>query len=98
HIGAGRHDLADLAHAVDADVDALYRLLRTLAAAGILREDDGRRFSLAPMGESLRSDAEYPLAPFATLTGQSYYWQAWGHLLYSVRTGRNAFRQVHGTG
>ena len=28
----------------------------------------------------------------AVLIGQPSYWQAWGHLLHSVRTGENAFR------
>ena len=50
------------------------------------------------MGECLRSDADLPLRPFATLTGQAYYWQAWGHLLHSVTTGENAFKAVHGVG
>ena len=98
HIAAGRCTSDEIAHAVGAHSPSLYRLLRTLAAIGVLHEDDDRRFSLAPMGETLRSDAELPLAPFAVMTGQAYYWQTWGQLLHSVTTGENAFRAVHGVG
>lgn len=86
----------DIADATGAHREAMYRLLRALAAHGVLREDEGRRFSLTPMGECLRSEADLPLAPHAVLMGQPYYWQAWGHLLHSVKTGENAFRAVHG--
>ena len=98
HIAAGRHGIDEIAQAAEADPDALYRLLRALAAIDVLREGENRRFFLAPMGEPLRSDAEYPLAPFARLTGQAYYWRTWEHLLHSVKTGRNAFKDVHGVG
>lgn len=98
HIATGLCTSHDIAEAAGAHPAALYRLLRALAAIGVLREDEDRRFSLTPMGETLRSDAAQPLRPFATLTGQDYYWQTWGHLLHSVKTGENAFRAVHGVG
>jgi predicted O-methyltransferase YrrM len=97
-IAAGVSASADLAHATGVDGDALYRLLRALGAMGVVHEGTGRQFSLTPMGEALRSDAEVPLAPFAILTGQTYYWDAWGQLLQGVVTGENVFRAVHGTG
>jgi hypothetical protein len=85
----------EIAEAVGAHSGALYRLLRALAAIGVLREDGARRFSLTAMGECLRSDAVQPMRPFATFIGQAYLWQAWGHLLHSVKTGENAFRGLH---
>ena len=96
HIKAGRRTSDAIAAAAGANRDALYRLLRTLRALGLLHENDRREFALTPMGECLASDAPHPLAPMATLTGQPYYWGAWGHLVESVRTGRNAFEAVHG--
>ncbi len=95
-IAAGLRDPDAIARAVGADCDAVYRLLRALAAHGVLCEEPGRRFSLSPMGECLRSDAGEALGPQAMLIGQPHYWQAWGGLFDSVRTGRNAFRTVHG--
>src|SRR3954451_13080982 len=47
----------DLAAATDAHAPSLYRLLRALAAVGILHEDAERRFALTALGEGLRSDA-----------------------------------------
>ncbi|HET9000059.1 MAG TPA: methyltransferase [bacterium] len=86
----------ELAAATGTHAGALYRLLRTLAGVGVFREDVDRRFGLTPLGECLRSDAHEPLGPWAVHIGQPYVWQAWGHLLESVRTGENAFRRVHG--
>jgi len=86
----------EIAAAVGAHSGALYRLLRALAAIGVLREDEGRRFSLTAMGECLRSNAELSLRPAAIFLGQAYRWQAWGHLLHSVTTGENAIRSLYG--
>lgn len=88
----------DLASRTDTDSDALYRLLRALAAVGVFREEAGKRFALAPMGACLKSDAPVPVAPWAALIGRPNYWSAWGSLLHSIRTGENAFRHVHGAG
>jgi hypothetical protein len=93
----GSRSADDLAAATGSHAGSLYRVLRALAAVGVFREDDKRRFALTPMGDCLRSDAGTPLGPWAAFIGRPYFWQAWSHLLHSVRTGENAFRQVHGT-
>jgi O-methyltransferase domain/Dimerisation domain len=85
-----------LADIVGADRDALYRLLRALAAVDVFHEDTDRVFSLTELGACLRSDAPQPVGPWAAFTGRPYYWQVWSHLLYSVRTGKYAFPYVHG--
>jgi O-methyltransferase domain/Dimerisation domain len=97
HLASGPRPSDEIAAAVGANPPALYRLLRALAAVGVFREHEDRRFSLTAMGECLRSDAEEPVMPFATFIGQAYQWQTWGHLLHSVKTGENAFRALHGT-
>jgi hypothetical protein len=86
----------DLAAAVDAHAPTLYRLLRALAAVGVLDEEDGRRFALTPVGECLRSDAEESVGGWAAMIGRPYVWQAWGELMHSVRTGGSAFEHIHG--
>jgi O-methyltransferase/methyltransferase family protein len=86
----------DLAAATDTDSGALYRLLRTLAAVGVLREEPERSFALTPLGDCLCADAPYPVRPWAIQMGQLYYWDTWGHLLQSVQSGENAFRSIHG--
>jgi hypothetical protein len=98
HLADGPRSAADLAAAAGADAGAVLRLLRALAAIGVLTEEADGRFSLTPMGEALRADADHTVHPFAVMTGQDYYWRAWGALLHSVRTGENAFTAVHGVG
>jgi hypothetical protein len=86
-----------LAEETRCHADTLYRFLRALASAGLLQELDARRFALTPLSETLRSDRSHSLRPLARLGGQPLHWQAWGHLLHSVRTGETAFDAVHGT-
>jgi len=95
-MAAGLRASDEIAAAVGAHPRTLYRLLRALAALGVFREHEHRRFSLTAMGECLRSDAERSVRPSAIYLGQTYRWQAWGHLLHSVKTGENAFRALHG--
>lgn len=96
-LAAGMRTTDELAAATDTHPPTLYRLLRALASVEILHELDGRVFELTPLGETLRSDVPDSIAGWAAFIGRPYYWQAWSGLLYSVRTGENAFRHVHGT-
>jgi hypothetical protein len=96
HMVSGPRASDEVAAAVGAHPRTLYRLLRALAAVGVFREHEQRRFSLTAMGECLRSDAEGSVRPSAIYLGQPYRWQTWGHLLHSVKTGENAFRALHG--
>ena len=82
----------ELAAATDTNPDALYRLLRALASVGVLREHAERRFESTELGDRLRG----PGGGFAALIGRPYFWNAWAHLIESVRTGENAFRLQHG--
>ena len=95
-LGDGPRASDDLAAAAGVHALSLHRVLRALAAAGVFREEADRRFSLAPMGRCLCSDAEQPVGPYAAFVGRPYQWAAWGDLLHGVRTGETAFRHVHG--
>jgi len=86
----------DLAAATGSNGNALRRLLRALAAIGVFHEDADDRFSLTPLGDGLRADVPDSLAGWAAFAGRPHHWEAWGHLLGSVRSGENAFRTVHG--
>jgi hypothetical protein len=78
------------------DGDALYRLLRGLASAGIFAEVGPRTFALTPLSETLREGRKNSLRPMALVGGNPIHWQAWGRLLDSVRTGESAFVAAHG--
>jgi hypothetical protein len=86
---------AQLAQLVDANVDALNRLLRAVAALGILSEDSKGRFSLTEAGVMLRSDVSGSLRNAAIMYGEPWWWNAWGGLFDAVKTGDTAFQRVH---
>jgi O-methyltransferase/methyltransferase family protein len=87
----------DLARATDSHAPSLHRVLRALAAVGVLHEEADGRFGLTEIGACLRSDAEEPVGGWAVFVGQPYHFQAWAGLLHGVRTGESPFRSVHGT-
>jgi O-methyltransferase domain/Dimerisation domain len=97
HLNDGARSASELAALTKSHPDTLYRLLRALAAVGVFREDEGRKFALTPMGDCLRTDSTTPLGAWAEAVGSPYYWQAWGHLLHSVQTGENAFQHLNGS-
>jgi len=87
----------DLAQALHVDVGALQRILRALAALGLLAHLGGSRYALAPSGTRLRDGMPGSLRAVALLAGERSY-RAWGGLLHSVRTGETAFQHVFGMG
>lgn len=92
----GPQDAHALARAVDADPDALHRLLRALASVGIYSQSDDGRFGSSALSETLRSEVPGSLRQLAVLYGESWLWQAYGNTVHAVRTGRDAFRHTHG--
>ncbi len=91
----GPRTAEELAERTHAHGDALYRVLRALASVGIFTEDAERRFSLTPAAECLRSDRPDSLRSFGIMAGAEFY-QSWGHLLYSVQTGKPGFQERFG--
>ena len=92
----GPRNADDIAAALGTDAPTTYRLLRTLAAGGILHESEERTFSLTDLGTALRSDIEGSVREQAILFGKSYVLGAWGNLEHSIRTGENAFTALNG--
>jgi hypothetical protein len=92
---AGAQDAAALAAACDAHAPSLYRVLRGLAGAGIFREDECGRFIATEAGRLLLSDRPDSLRPWVIDYGQPWWWQPWGRLLDTVRSGETAFAAVH---
>ena len=96
-LAAGPKDAATLAREVGAHPGHLRRILRGLAALGVVRIDEKERFALTQMGELLRADAAGSMGVAALFAGEESY-RAWGQLLHSVRTGETAFDSVYGMG
>jgi hypothetical protein len=87
----------ELATLVGASDEPLYRLLRAVAAIGVLEELPGRRFRLTELGEGLRSDVPGSLAGWAAFIGRRSDWTGWARLIDGVRSGDFPFQLEHGT-
>jgi len=90
-LAVGERSVDDLAAETGSHTDALYRVMRLLAAEGVFRETDGRRFGLTETGEALRSGARDMIR---MLNHAPYL--AFAQLGHSVRTGLPAFDEVFG--
>jgi hypothetical protein len=93
----GPRTSAELAARTDAHAPSLHRILRALAAVGVLHEEDDGRFALTDVGDCLRCDAPEPVGGWAAYVGLPSHFTAWANLLHTVRTGENAFGSVHGS-
>jgi 2,7-dihydroxy-5-methyl-1-naphthoate 7-O-methyltransferase len=92
HIADGRRTTEALAAATDTDLDALDRVLRRLAAAGVLSRAGAGGYDLTPLGEQLRDDGPDGLRAFIDLEGAIGRADlCFVQLLHTVRTGEAAF-------
>ncbi len=91
----GTRTVEELAKTTGTDAPALSRLLRALASVGVFTETEGR-IGQTPLSETLRSDAPGSVRAWAMHIGQQYFWNSWGHLLNSIRSGNSAFGELYG--
>ncbi len=94
-LARGPQTVAELARQTQTDDRSLYRLLRALASVGVFAEQDEGVFGMTPMAELLRRDRPESMWAFTVMAGDEHY-EAYGHLLHSVRTGQPAFEKLHG--
>ncbi|HEX8177061.1 MAG TPA: methyltransferase [Pyrinomonadaceae bacterium] len=93
----GAKTVEELAKATDTHTPSLYRVLRALTGAGVVAEDEEKRFALTPLGATLRSDVPFSLRALATSELGEVHYPSWGGLLHTVKTGERAFDHVFGT-
>ena len=85
----------ELAQTTGSHGRSLYRVLRTLVAAGVFAEDKAGRFRLTALGQQLRSDAvDSVRAASIFLSGES---ELEGRLIDCVRSGKTAIELASGT-
>ena len=89
----GPRTCAELATAAGVHPPSLRRLLRALTTIGVCNEDEHDVFGITPLGAQLATDRRLSLRSWTRWWGTSL-WQAWGSLLYSVRTGRSARKML----
>lgn len=94
-MAAGPQPVAELAAAAGADARALHRLLRALAAAGIVHEATPGCYGLTPLGQPLRSDVPRSSRDAAVMFGEEVF-RSFAEILHTLRTGQPAFEKVYG--
>jgi len=91
----GPKSVDELAQTTGSHGRTLYRVLRTLVAAGVFAEDRAGRFRLTALGQPLRSDAADSVrAASIFLSGES---ELEGRLIDCVRSGKTAIELACGT-
>lgn len=96
HLADGPKSATELAAASATNPDALYRLLRGLASAGVVTELPGRRFQAGPVSDILRLDQPGSLRSTVMTELGLVHYASWGNLLDTVRTGDIAFDKHFG--
>lgn len=95
-LAEGPQAVSFLAEKTGSDERSLYRVLRSLASVGAFAESEDRTFANTPMTETLRSDAPRSTRDLTIWMGEPEHWKVYGDLLYSVRTGKPCWDNVHG--
>jgi C-methyltransferase len=85
-----------LAARVDADADALRRLLRALISRGVFRYRRDGRYELNSLADTLRSDAPASMKSAARFYGSQEQRERWTLLVDSVRTGTSVVPALRG--
>lgn len=93
-VADGPRSAEELSAVVEADPDALARLLRTLAGLGVLVRDEDGRYGPTPLSRAIE-DAPGSSREFALFAGE-FLWEPWGRFRESIETGDSAFQSLHG--
>lgn len=95
HLKEGPKTSQQLAELTHSDSFSLFRILRALASVGIFKENHGHQFELTPLGATLQGDVPGSMKAMAIAQLGDHY-NAWGNLIYSIKTGNIAFDKVEG--
>jgi len=88
--------VTELARQSESNEDALYRVLRLLASAGVFAESPGKVFALTPMSELMRTGVPGSLRDMILWMGNRFHFKVWSEMGYSVETGKPAVEHVYG--
>ena len=87
-VGALPKNAAEIATELGLDSELAYRLLRALASMGFLKENDHRAFSIASLGELVRSDHPQTLKGVTLLEEGPEHYAIWKHLVPMIKDGK----------
>jgi O-methyltransferase domain/IclR helix-turn-helix domain len=91
----GPRGVAELAAASGTDRRALHRMLRALAAGGLVRQVAPGTFELTAVGQPLRSGVARSSRDAAIMFGEEVF-RSLADITYTLQTGRPAFDRVYG--
>jgi ubiquinone/menaquinone biosynthesis C-methylase UbiE/predicted transcriptional regulator len=83
----------ELAKATGVNSRGIYHLMRMLISVGVFSTEDNDKFQLNPMGKHLLTGTSDSLRGTVMAMGDEIY-QAWGNLLYGIKTGNTAFNHT----
>lgn len=92
----GRLTSDDLARRTGTHPRSLYRVLRLLAALGVLTESESQWFALSPLGERLQTGVPYSMRAMATHLDDVGGLRPFDEILSAVRSGTPSLGQVVG--
>lgn len=95
-LSAGPKSAIELAAPLALHAPSLHRLMRTMAALGLLSEGEGQRFSLTKLGEALRTGAPGSARSTLLMTGSSWVGSGFANIFHSLQTGRTGFEKAYG--
>ncbi len=95
-IANGTTKVTDLAAQTKFPEDALYRILRVLEMAGIMRETAGRAFALTDAGSLLRTDVQGSMRDIIQFMTDPFHYKVYGSFTDSLQRGRTPFEDVFG--
>jgi hypothetical protein len=90
-LAAGPRSSPELAEETGTHAPSLHRLLRALAAMGVVAQQDEDLFALTPLGTALTSDDPGSVRGLLRLFCGPEVWRSWGDLTETVRTGEPAW-------
>src|SRR5262245_5945871 len=92
----GPRTSVEIAQAVGANPDALYRIMRALSGTGMLNELEGGRFALTPLSECLRSGVPGSMRAWARMLGAEWNRRVGTQMVHAARTGEEVVARALG--
>jgi len=93
---SGPKSTSEIARACNANEDAVYRVMRALASAGVFAEGAPRTFALTPEGELLLSDRPDSQRSMVLWLGNKMHFDTYPELTYAMQTGNTVTEKVYG--
>jgi hypothetical protein len=95
-LAAGEKHVDDIAAETGTHAPSIYRILRTLASAGVFAETSPKSFINTLVSEALRSDVPGSMRNIMIFMAEPWHTLAWGNMMHSARTGETAWKATYG--